>query len=66
MRTRRRTSFSSICGNDQAKGIVEVLVGSASRGLASALWKALRHDVPEASETAERRGFPAAPSGGQI
>jgi elongation factor G len=46
---------------DQAKGsIVEVLVGSASRGHGVfRLWKALRHDVPEASETAERRGVPA-------
>ena len=46
---------------DQAKGsIVEVLIGSASRGHGVwRLWKALRHDVPEASETAERRGVPA-------
>lgn len=45
---------------DQAKGaIVEVLIGSASRGHGVwRLWKALRHDVPEASETALRRGVP--------
>jgi len=45
---------------DQAKGsIVEVLIGSASRGQGVwRLWKALRHDVPEASETAQRRGVP--------
>ncbi len=45
---------------DQAKGsIVEVLIGAASRGHGVfRLWKALRHDVPEASETALRRGVP--------
>lgn len=43
---------------DQAKdSIVEVLIGSASRGHGVfRLWKALRHDVPLALETARRRG----------
>ncbi len=42
---------------DQAKdSIVEVLIGSASRGNGVfRLWKALRHDAPSAAETAERR-----------
>lgn len=43
---------------DQAKGtIVEVLLGSALReqGIFP-LWKTLRHDVPDSSETAARRG----------
>jgi elongation factor G len=46
---------------DQAKDtIVEVLVGSASRGHGVfRLWKALRHDVPLAAETAQRRGVVA-------
>ncbi|VFU10086.1 elongation factor G [Methylocella tundrae] len=46
---------------DQAKGsIVEVLIGAASRGHGVyRLWKALRHDVPTAIETAQRRGVPA-------
>lgn len=45
---------------DQTKGsIVEVLIGSASRGHGVwRLWKALRHDVPAAFETAERHGVP--------
>ncbi|HXW72667.1 MAG TPA: elongation factor G [Methylocella sp.] len=44
---------------DQASGtIVEVLFGSAVRGHGVfALWKALRHDVPAAAETAARRGI---------
>lgn len=43
---------------DQASGaIVEVLLGAASRGYGIwRLWKALRHDVPDASVTAERHG----------
>src|SRR5450631_637027 len=46
---------------DQASGtIVEVLLGSAARGQGiSALWKALRHDVPDASGTASHRGVVA-------
>ncbi len=46
---------------DQAKdSIVEVLIGSASRGHGVwRLWKALRHDVPLAIETAQRRGVAA-------
>ena len=45
---------------DQASGaIVEVLLGAAGRenGI-QRLWKALRHDVPGAMETAARRGIP--------
>jgi len=43
---------------DQASGtIVEVLLGSAARGQGILpLWKALRHDVPDAAETARHRG----------
>jgi elongation factor G len=43
---------------DQAKGtIVEVLLGSALQGQGVfPLWKTLRHDVPDSSETAARRG----------
>lgn len=43
---------------DQASGaIVEVLLGSASRGYGIwRLWKALRHDVPDGSVTARRHG----------
>ena len=46
---------------DQAKDtIVEALIGSASRGHGVwRLWKALRHDVPAAFETAGRRGIAA-------
>lgn len=46
---------------DQASGaIVEVLLGAAARenGI-QRLWKALRHDVPHAIETAARRGIGA-------
>jgi elongation factor G len=46
---------------DQASGtIVEVLIGSAAlgRGILP-LWKAMRHDVPDASGTAARRGITA-------
>ena len=44
---------------DQASGaIVEVLFGSAEHGNGvRRLWKALRHDVPDAAETAARRGI---------
>lgn len=44
---------------DQAGGtIVEVLLGAAAygRGILP-LWKAMRHDVPDASKTAARRGI---------
>ena len=46
---------------DQANGtIVQVLFGAAARGHGIfRLWKALRHDVPPASETAKRRGIAA-------
>ncbi len=46
---------------DQASGaIVEVLVGSAVQGQGiHPLWKALRHDVPDSSKTAARRGLAA-------
>jgi elongation factor G len=46
---------------DQASGmIVEVLLGSAARGQGIfPLWKALRHDVPDATGTAARRGIAA-------
>ena len=46
---------------DQASGkIVEVLLGSAARGQGIfALWKALRHDVPDATVTASHRGIVA-------
>ena len=46
---------------DQASGaIVEVLLGAAARenGIFR-LWKALRHDVPDPTETASRRGIAA-------
>jgi elongation factor G len=48
---------------DQASGkIVEVLLGSAARGQGIfALWKALRHDVPDATVTASHRGIVAGP-----
>jgi elongation factor G len=44
---------------DQASGtIVEVFVGAAQHGHGLfRLWKALRHDVPAARSTAERRGL---------
>jgi len=43
---------------DQASGaIVEVLFGAAEHGNGiRRLWKTLRHDVPDAAETASRRG----------
>lgn len=46
---------------DQASGtIVEVFFGSAARGQGVfPLWKAMRHDVPDASETASRHGIAA-------
>jgi elongation factor G len=46
---------------DQASGtIVEVLLGSATRGQGIfPLWKALRHDVPDATGTTARRGIAA-------
>jgi elongation factor G len=46
---------------DQASGsIVEVLLGSAARGQGIfPLWKALRHDVQDAAETASHRGIAA-------
>ena len=46
---------------DQASGtIVEVLLGSAARGQGIfPLWKAMRHDVPDSSETARHRGIAA-------
>ncbi|HUB64248.1 MAG TPA: elongation factor G [Methylocella sp.] len=46
---------------DQASGaIVEVLLGSAARGQGIfPLWKAMRHDVPDAGETASHRGIAA-------
>jgi len=46
---------------DQASGtIVEVLLGSAARGQGIfPLWKAMRHDVPDAAETAGHRGIVA-------
>jgi elongation factor G len=46
---------------DQASGtIVEVFFGSAARGQGIfPLWKAMRHDVPDAAETAEHRGIAA-------
>jgi elongation factor G len=45
--------------NDQANGcIVEVLLGAASQGFGILrLWKALRHDAPNAWETAQRHGI---------
>ena len=46
---------------DQASGtIVQVLIGAGQRGHGILrLWKALRHDVPSAAETARRRGIAA-------
>ncbi len=46
---------------DQASGtIVQVLIGAGQRGHGILrLWKALRHDVPAAAETARRRGIAA-------
>src|SRR6202023_1093506 len=46
---------------DQASGtIVEVLLGSAARGQGILpLWKTMRHDVPDAAETAAHRGIGA-------
>src|ERR1019366_1029078 len=46
---------------DQASGtIVEVFFGSAARGQGIfPLWKALRHDVPDATDTAAHRGIAA-------
>ncbi|HST74299.1 MAG TPA: elongation factor G [Acetobacteraceae bacterium] len=46
---------------DQVSGaVVEVLLGSAENDNGvRRLWKALRHDTPEASETAARRGVDA-------
>jgi elongation factor G len=46
---------------DQAKGtIVEVFLGSAVQGQGILpLWKAMRHDVPDSSETAARKGIAA-------
>jgi elongation factor G len=46
---------------DQAGGtIVEVLLGSAARGQGILpLWKTMRHDVPDAAETATHRGVGA-------
>ncbi|HKH81052.1 MAG TPA: elongation factor G [Methylovirgula sp.] len=46
---------------DQASGtIVQVLIGAGARGHGILrLWKALRHDVPAAAETARRRGVSA-------
>jgi elongation factor G len=46
---------------DQVSGaVVEVLLGSAENDNGvRRLWKALRHDTPEASETAARRGIEA-------
>jgi elongation factor G len=41
--------------------VVSVLLGAAERGHGvQRLWKALRHDVPSAAETAARRGVPQA------
>ena len=41
-----------------AGSIIEVLVGSAENANGvRRLWKALRHDTPEAAETAERKGI---------
>lgn len=47
---------------DQTSGtIVEVLLGSATRGHGIyPLWKAMRHDGPDAAETAARRGITGA------
>ncbi len=47
---------------DQAAGaIAEVLFGAAEHGHGvRRLWKALRHDVPDAAETAARHGIDAA------
>ncbi|WP_424135071.1 elongation factor G [Roseomonas chloroacetimidivorans] len=40
--------------------VASVLLGAAEHGNGiQRLWKALRHDVPSAAETAERRGVPA-------
>lgn len=46
---------------DQAHGsIVQVLLGAAGQGFGvERLWKALRHDAPNARETAERHGIAA-------
>ena len=46
---------------DQASGtIVEVFFGSAARGQGIfPLWKAMRHDVPDAAETASHHGIAA-------
>lgn len=46
---------------DQAHGsIVQVLLGAAGQGFGvERLWKALRHDAPNALETAERHGIAA-------
>ncbi|TAL78164.1 MAG: elongation factor G [Beijerinckiaceae bacterium] len=46
---------------DQAHGsIVQVLLGAAGQGFGvERLWKALRHDAPDALETAERHGIAA-------
>lgn len=45
--------------DDQARGsIVQVLLGSATQGFGiQRLWKALRHDAPNAWETAQRHGI---------
>jgi elongation factor G len=45
--------------NDQASGcIVQVLLGAAAQGFGILrLWKALRHDAPNAWETAQRHGI---------
>ena len=50
-------------GKDSAQGVVtETLLGAAeSRAGVRRLWKALRHEVPAAAQTAERRGI--APGG---
>ncbi len=46
--------------HDQASGsIVQVLIGAATQGFGIfRLWKALRHDAPNAWETAHRHGIP--------
>ncbi len=56
-----RDELYSQLRKDQAGGtIVEVLVGAAAHGHGILrLWKALRHDVPAARKTAERRGVAA-------
>jgi elongation factor G len=44
-----------------AGDVIEVLIGAAENANGvQRLWKALRHDTPEAAETAERKGIDAA------